>query len=275
MVFSTLNTASFEKSRAILLLLIVSMSSVIADLNQTSFVSLRRRDLTERIVGGTPAAAREFPSFVWADGCGGSLIRSDIVLTAAHCADTYESSKVRIGNIRLNKGKQYEVETVIVHPDYDYDTNQNDIAIVKLVCASRAPIQKLNFNSTTPSGAAPLIGAGFGTTTFGGALSNVLMKVTVKNIPGKICKNRYKGYYPVFPDQMICAGADDGGKDTCQGDSGGPLYSMDKMQVGITSWGKECASAKFPGVYTRISMYKSFIEETIAAYSDAIPEYCY
>ena len=44
-----------------------------------------KKNADEFIVGGTLAAQNEFPSFVLGDGCGGNLIHTDIVLTAAHC----------------------------------------------------------------------------------------------------------------------------------------------------------------------------------------------
>jgi secreted trypsin-like serine protease len=53
---------------------------------------------------------------------------------------------------------------------------------------------------------------------------------------------------------QICAGEKAGGKDTCQGDSGGPLYVRGVLNnkrkyilAGITSYGKKCGLADYPG----------------------------
>ena len=59
---------------------------------------------------------------------------------------------------------------------------------------------------------------------------------------------------------MLCASANN--KDSCQGDSGGPLVKGN-VQIGVVSWGIDCADPNFPGVYARVSSQYNWIESEV------------
>ncbi|MED6275886.1 hypothetical protein CHARACLAT_031233 [Characodon lateralis] len=69
-------------------------------------------------------------------------------------------------------------------------------------------------------------------------------------------------YYFRITNNMICAGSNEGGRDSCQGDSGGPLICNGKLE-GIVSWGIGCAYSFYPGVYTNVRNYISWIDWAI------------
>eukprot|EP00962_Isochrysis_galbana_P061329 scaffold36416_cov219-Isochrysis_galbana.AAC.1 len=90
---------------------------------------------------------------------------------------------------------------------------------------------------------------------------NKMYEVSVPIVSRNECARAY-GYTGGFPREMMCAGVDEGGKDSCQGDSGGPLFvevDGSPVVVGIVSWGAACATAGYPGVYTRVSEFESWL----------------
>lgn len=209
-----------------------------------------------RIVGGTTAEPGEFPFFVQGNGCGGTMIWNDIVLTAGHCrgipwktaiVGAYRYKKVLDGPDSISVKKQ------IVHPNFIYSRLRNDYMIVVLDRA--AP----NMNSTNvvklatrrPAPKEALTTIGMGTLAAGSnRFPSILQKVNVTHVPVERCGKEFyskeiTGRKLIFPDCMMCAAAP--GKDSCQGDSGGPLLRPNGQQVGIVSWGFGCASPSFPG----------------------------
>ena len=70
----------------------------------------------------------------------------------------------------------------------------------------------------------------------------------------------FQNINPIQPS-MFCAGDLDGLGDSCNGDSGGPVVDENDVQVGIVSWGLECAAPGFTGVYTYIPYMAQWIAD--------------
>jgi secreted trypsin-like serine protease len=239
-----------------------------------------------KIVGGVPAKDGAYPwqvSLVVADipdpgtghFCGGSIYSDKWIVTAAHCMPglTPDSLDVIAGTNTLKSGvKRHDVKRILVHGDYEKHAPQDsDIALIELkeplalgpkikAVAVLAPADE---EKTLVAGK-ELVVTGWGAMEEGGGVTRTLQEVAVPFVTKKSCADPL-AYGDSITDNMICAGLTVGGKDSCQGDSGGPLVrTADPLLVGVVSWGEGCARPGKPGVYTRISNFKSWIEGCVA-----------
>ncbi|XP_046400220.1 serine proteinase stubble [Ischnura elegans] len=102
-----------------------------------------------------------------------------------------------------------------------------------------------------------------------GGRAEKLQKVTVVIVDNDQCLDWYhsQGKKIKILDSQMCAGHENGGKDSCWADSGGPLmvdgHNGPVVVVGVVSTGIGCARPKLPGLYTRISEYMDWIEDNI------------
>lgn len=202
--------------------------------------------------------------------CGGTLIAPSIVLSAAHCladpsdwfgdgVDRDVFYGVEVGRYNLTDyDEEYEsfiIEEVLVHPDYNAATFENDFMLLKLFGHSTAETVSINDSDFVPSTASPnLVSIGWGDITPDAELdqSDVLKQVDLKYVTNQYCSDFracaevdgsekcYSFDGKIF-DSMICAEKVEDDV-PCSGpafsDSGGPLFVRDGaggdlLQVGI------------------------------------------
>ena len=103
---------------------------------------------------------------------------------------------------------------------------------------------------------------GWGRTRDGGPRASGLRGVEVDIWSAGQCRAAYSGVAQVRRE-MVCAGRL--GRDSCTGDSGGPLVlcSQGCVLVGVARWGVGCADSRYPGVYTRLDKFTSWITDMV------------
>ncbi|OWF49582.1 trypsin-like [Mizuhopecten yessoensis] len=258
---------------------------------------------TNRIIGGRQAVDGSWPwmvSFysktIRQHVCAGTIIDSKWIVSAAHCfvefqlifhhiPDIKDDLEVRVGlyNNTASTADQYmqtyHADHILVHPEFELDILDNDIALVHL----DTPIsftdhaQPVCLFGQDAKGEDKCIITGWGrqkkpVPASGGlpkldpsAWPNILKQAAVPILDHTDCGELYMDK---LTSHMICAGYLDGRVDACNGDSGGPLLCQQTRDgrwslTGITSWGgtdyKGCAEADLPGVYTKVSGYYHWV----------------
>ena len=231
-----------------------------------------------RVIGGRESEIGAFP---WIAGlidqfgfnfCGGALIKSKYILTAAHCVHNKREEDLIaiIGQTDLDIGYLlkrgvYRVTKVLVHPRFILSNWSHDIALLR--------VQPLHPSPTSPNpepiclpgrserSFTDLLVAGWGKTSDSstGMKPSRLHQVNLPQVDQSFCEATW-AENQVGYDQM-CAGS--AGRDTCIYDSGSPLMSRKGSMytlAGVTSFGsKKCGDPHKPGVYTRITSYLDWI----------------
>jgi hypothetical protein len=231
-----------------------------------------------RIVGGSPTSLGEYPwrcaLYTKSRGvfCGCTIISASWILTAAHCTNAVqgEAVYVNVGDYDLTvttetNNQVKATDRVVQNTAYDTVNQDSDTALLHLatplvfsrnvqpVCL---PWKYRNADFT----GATVTATGWGTTAFGGGISNVLREVDLPILAQDQCQR----YYPTgLTNNMICTYSP--GKDTCQGDSGGSVDFKDPNSgrhyaIGVTSWGVGCAGKDKPGVYAKVTNFLDWIQ---------------
>ncbi|XP_051968311.1 serine protease 33-like [Xyrauchen texanus] len=247
-----------------------------------------RPQMQNRIVGGSSASDGAWPWQVDIQNdqghvCGGTVIKENWVLSAAHCfpnPNDISSYIIYVGRQKLHGWNpdetSHNVRRVVVPLGYTDPQLGQDIALVELaspvvwteriqpVCL---PTASAEFNSDMRC-----MITGWGDIRDGVTLQGFgpLQEVQVPIIDSKTCQDMFL----INPTEkidiridMMCAGFQEGGKDSCQGDSGGPLVCQVSdgswVQAGIVSFGLGCAKPNRPGVYAKVSRFTNYIQSHV------------
>ncbi|KAH8419938.1 hypothetical protein KR009_004117, partial [Drosophila setifemur] len=236
--------------------------------------------------------------------CGAAFIAQRWLVTAAHCVrrDFFGEGRnltaARLGEwntetdpdcvTNLSGPKEcapphirVTIDRILPHFQFSNITLANDIALLRL---SR-PVNWLQMNHVEPvclppqrgGRASQLVGSAADVSGWGrteaGTSSKVKRKAMLHVLPQDQCREAFRRQRAQVSEKQLCAGGTIG-VDSCSGDSGGPLTVEASTPqghrfvylAGVVSFGRdECGSTEYSGVYTRVSSYMDWIEETIRA----------
>uniref|UniRef100_A0A1A8UIK2 Peptidase S1 domain-containing protein n=1 Tax=Nothobranchius furzeri TaxID=105023 RepID=A0A1A8UIK2_NOTFU len=232
----------------------------------------------DRVIGGSDAEPNTWKTQVslqfdssgnryFSHICGGSVISSFYIMTAAHCILSTDAShyQVVVGeyNLAEYEGSEEFISVTRYIGDWNGDLgNGNDIAILRLATPIYAngyvEIANLPYpDQMLPHGFTCYI-TGWGSMDHFGNSPDKLQQAPINIVEHAVC-SKPEWWGSLALKTMVCAGGD-GIISGCHGDSGGPLhcFSDDVWRVhGVVSYGPAgmCNQVSKPTVFTRVSSF--------------------
>jgi len=253
-----------------------------------------------RIIGNQQTSKNEFPWLVKIESrkpepslgpggfsqyhCGGTLLNTRVVLSAAHCtffpksnvAIPFDMMTVYLGehDTTIPDGEQaVGITHYLIHPYYNPNNADNDFAIIYLA-------REIQFSDTINQACLPkpftaydntaVVAAGWGAEQNGGRGTIRPKHVDLITISNQVCNSKITrqplfGWPWVITDNMLCATGIR--KGICQGDSGGPLMVKgdERTVIGVSSWVPKNTgcneNGNSPSVFAKVTSQLYWIKE--------------
>ncbi|ORX88323.1 trypsin-like serine protease [Basidiobolus meristosporus CBS 931.73] len=205
--------------------------------------------------------------------CGGAVLDSTTILSAAHCFHERPPGDVMVHLLRQDLRKQAEDEggaviravNVSIHPGWDRERAVNDFAILKLAEATPPAVKSIAFHRMDRpiknQHRVKALGWGLVAPT---EYPDLLQEIDMQVFDDDVCVQKYTALdMPFDPAAVLCVGNNTAGKNVCSGDSGGPLvsYGADESPclIGITSYSAGC-DLDVPAAFARVSSQEDWIK---------------
>ncbi|CAB3376413.1 Hypothetical predicted protein [Cloeon dipterum] len=244
--------------------------------------------ISSQIVGGEAASLGQFPwqaNIIINDAyiCGGSLITSNFVLTAAHCTSPGSTFQVTLGTIKMSNANPPSPAVRLItsvkftHESYNPNNLNNDIGLLKLPSSvslstyiNVIKLPPATDGEVTYAGSTATV-SGFGKTSDSSSASPSMQFVNLTVISNLDCAKFYGT--DIITSSTLCTQVPK--KSTCQGDSGGPLVIPDGpnsyKQIGVVSFGSASGCLAGPSGFIRVTSYLTWISNKIGQ-EGATPE---